>query len=60
MKLPNWLVYTLVCIITGVWVANFAVAVFNPNYKPPEEINLIFSTVVGALLLNIRRKGDDE
>lgn len=61
MKLPPWLIYFLVCVITAVWVGNFLAAVINPHYKPPEEINLIFSSLVGGLLLNAAsRKRDDD
>lgn len=62
MKIPPWLVYTLICVVTAVWVANFVISAFNQQYKPPAEINLIFSSLVGGLLLNAAssKKRDDD
>lgn len=62
MKLPNWLVYVLVCVITVAWLTSFAVGLINTHYQPPEQINLLFSSLVGGLLLNAasKRKDDDD
>lgn len=51
MKLPPWLLYTLIITITVVWVANFVAGLLLNEYDPPESINLLFSTTVAALIL---------
>ena len=51
MRLPTWLIYTLVVIITAAWVTSFIASFVIKGYNPPESINLLFSTVIGALLL---------
>lgn len=61
MKLPNWLVYVLVCTITTAWLTSFVVGLVNVHYQPPEQINLLFSSLVGGLLLNAASKrGQDD
>lgn len=64
MKLPNWLMYLLIIVITAAWVTSFTVGLFNHNYQPPDQINLLFSSLVGALLINAANKrgkgGDDD
>jgi hypothetical protein len=61
-RLPDWVLYLLVLAITAVWVASFVTGLFNPRYQPPEQVNLLFSSMVGGLLLHTatRNKGDDD
>lgn len=60
MKLPRWLLVVLVLVIAGVWVTSFIAGLLNPNYDPPESINLVFSAMVAALLAQIGRQGRDD
>lgn len=60
VRLPNWLMYVLVLVITGAWVVNFTTGLFVKGYAPPESINLVFSSMVGALLLQAGQRRHDE
>lgn len=40
--------------VTAVWVGNFIAGLVASHYTPPESINLVFSSIVGALLLQDR------
>lgn len=63
MKLPNWLMYLLIIVITGAWLTSFLAGLFIKDYTPPDQINLLFSSLVGALLINAankRRNSDDD
>jgi hypothetical protein len=54
------LLVVLVLVIAGVWVTSFIAGLLNPNYDPPESINLVFSAMVAALLAQIGRQGRDD
>jgi hypothetical protein len=61
-RVPNWLVYSLVIVITVVWVVSFAASLIIRGYDPPESVNLLFSSFVGGLILQAasKRRDDDD
>lgn len=63
IRLPRWLLITLVLMISGVWVASFVAGLIVEGYNPPESINLVFSAMVAAVLAQLGRQeqeGDDD
>jgi hypothetical protein len=54
VKVQPWLLNTLVAVVGVVWVSSFVASIFVPDYDPPESINLVFSSVMGALLIGNR------
>lgn len=46
-------VITLICVV---WAMNFCAPMFNDDYKPRPEINLVFGSVVTAILASYRRE----
>lgn len=60
IKLPNWLLYGIVIAITVVWAASFVGTLVIESYKPPAEINLLFTSIAGGLILGGRGKGKDD
>lgn len=49
---PQWVLITIMFLITAAWITNFLISVFNPHYQPPGQINTAFITIVGAILVN--------
>lgn len=59
-RTPNWVRNFLIIAVTGVWVASYIIGLFNPDIKIPEQVNVLFSSMVGVLLLNAASKRRDE
>lgn len=62
-NVPPWLIYVLVLVVAGAWLAAFIVGLFNPKYQVPPEVNGLFTGLMGVLFFNAaskRRGGDDE
>jgi uncharacterized membrane-anchored protein len=61
-RVPRWITSFLVVVISLVWVTSFVAGLLNPKYQVPEQVNLLFSSMVGGLLLHTasRRRGGDE
>lgn len=54
-RLANW----VVGIVTGVWVANFAIALIpGLDYKPDPAIHGVFMLIAGGAL-TLKRKSDN-
>lgn len=49
---PQWVLITVILVVTSAWVTNFLVSVFNSNYHPPGSVNTAFITIVGTILVN--------
>lgn len=62
-SVPPWLIYVLVLVVAGAWLAAFIVGLFNPKYQVPPEVNGLFTGLMGVLFFNAaskRKGGDDE
>jgi len=61
-RIPNWLLYSLVGAVTAVWITSFVASLVNTTYSPPESVNLLFSSIVGGLILQAsgKKKDDDD
>ena len=49
---PQWVLITVILVVTSAWVTNFLVSVFNNDYHPPGTVNTAFITIVGTILVN--------
>lgn len=59
VKVPDWLVNTLVIAVTLAWLASITASLFVPSYEAPGAINLAFSSIVGGVLLAKGRTGEE-
>lgn len=66
-SVPQWVLVTLVSIVTVVWAGSLILDAFVKSYDPPATISLAFMAVVSALLgsgvvrsLPSRKKGRDD
>ncbi|GGF39224.1 hypothetical protein [Williamsia phyllosphaerae] len=65
-SVPQWVIVTLVSIVTVVWAGSLILDAFVKSYDPPATISLAFMAVVSALLGSgvvrslPRRKGRDD
>lgn len=66
-SVPQWVLVTLVSIVTVVWAGSLVLDAFVKSYDPPATISLAFMAVVSALLgsgvvrsLPSRKKGRDD
>ncbi len=66
-SVPQWVMVTLVSIVTVVWAGSLVLDAFVKSYDPPATISLAFMAVVSALLgsgvvrsLPSRKKGRDD
>jgi len=57
VKLPDWLTWLIILLVTGMAVTNFVAGLFVKGYQPNVEINGLFIGIVTALILN-RRNGN--
>lgn len=58
IKIPTWLSTSLIILISLIWAGNFVAGLVVKDYQAPESVNLLFSSVIGAIL--IVRKGDGD
>ena len=58
--IPNVVRTCLIVFITIVWGFNITAPVFVKDYTPAPEINIVFTTVIGALGLTYRRDNNSQ
>jgi hypothetical protein len=61
-KLPDWLTWVIVGLVSAMAAANFVAGIFVEDYRTDETINALFAALVTTLILQRRggRGGDGE
>lgn len=58
MRLPDWLIWTIVGLVTTMAAVNFAAPFFVTGYPPNVFINGLFAAIVSSLVIDRRRGGN--
>lgn len=62
-KFVSRLLAGITVVVTAAWVISFLAPIFQPEYKPPQEINIVMMAVVGLFVqLTLKSKNikDDD
>jgi hypothetical protein len=50
----------LIGLVSVVWAGTVIAGIFERDYRAPESVNALFAAVVTALVLDRRKKDDDD
>jgi hypothetical protein len=60
VRLDPWVVRLVICAVVAMWLATQIADLVNPAYDPPESINALFLSLVGAVLALRKQNGHDD